>query len=209
MSGVGLDAGWIVKLDPMGNYLWGQTFPNQKKTGFVEPQNVVVDGLGNVYVSGNFSGAVDFGGGTYQGAGADIANGFALKLDANGKYLWSFPFGSGKAYAYSRATVLRPSGELFIVGGFDNSLDLGGGPLLGPAYSTFLARFGSGGNHLWSEAYSASLGTGVWQLAQDVQGDLELSANFAGVLNLPVDLGGAQYVFGGSGDNVYIVKFDN
>ncbi len=49
-----------------------------------------IDGSGNVIVAGTFNGVVDFdpGPGTFSLGGPAGADGFILKLDASGNFIW-------------------------------------------------------------------------------------------------------------------------
>jgi hypothetical protein len=64
---------------------------------------VAVDGAGNVLLTGDFDGTVDFGGGPLTSAGSDDI--FVAKLDAQGNHLWSKRFGDSYYQQADAVTV--------------------------------------------------------------------------------------------------------
>src|SRR5262249_15002890 len=83
---------------------------------------------------------------------------FLLKLSPAGSYLWSRSFGgSGDDVAYG--VDVDGGGNIAVVGSFQNTMDLGGGPLTSAGLSDiFIAKFSPMGNHLWSTRVG---GTGI------------------------------------------------
>jgi hypothetical protein len=119
-------AGWtdvfISKLDSSGNFLWGRCFGG---TGFDYAYAAAVDGLGNIYSTGNFTGAVDFD----PGAGvanltsaASSSDAYISKLDSSGNFGWAKNFG-GTAYDDSNAVGVDGNGYIYAVGGFRGTAD--------------------------------------------------------------------------------------
>lgn len=79
---------------------------------------VATDAVGNVYVIGEYGGALDFGAGPLENQGT--VSGFVAKLDRNGKTAWSRRIGgAGDASAYAVAV----SGNVFVGGYFKGSLE--------------------------------------------------------------------------------------
>ena len=85
---------YVSKLDVSGNFLWAKTMggSNYNSDGY----SVVVDGTGNVYTTGEFSGTADFDPGTSNytltsAGGYDI---FISKLDTLGNFIWAKKIGS-------------------------------------------------------------------------------------------------------------------
>jgi len=118
---------------------------------------VAVDHLGNTYITGNFAGSVDFGGGPLTNAG--IYDVFLAKFDINGNHLWSRSFGSTSSdYGYSIA--VDASGNVFLAGRFGADINFGGATLINAGSSDiFIAKFDASGNHLWSRGLAPSAST--------------------------------------------------
>jgi hypothetical protein len=134
--------GWdifLAKYDASGGHQWSQRFGS---TSTDRGWSVAVDGSGGVFMPGNFSGTVDFGGGGLVSAGSyDI---FLAKYNANGVHQWSQRFGNtGGDVAYSVA--VNESGNVLATGVFAGAVDFGG--------ATFVS---AGGNDLFLAQYSGN-----------------------------------------------------
>ena len=56
---------YVAKFDPAGNHLWSQRFGGPD--GGATVRGVTTDAAGNIFVTGDFGGTVDFGGGPLFG----------------------------------------------------------------------------------------------------------------------------------------------
>ena len=192
---------FLVKFDAAGNHLWSQTF------GRGSGLSVAVDGAGNVLVTGNFTGTVDFGGGPLVSAGgSDI---FVAKFDSNGVHLWSQRFGApGGNGDFGFGVAVDPSGNVVVTGLFENTVDFGGGPLVSAGGSDiFLAKFDAAGNHLWSQRFGGTESLYFptdkpFDVAIDGAGNVLVTGFFVG----PVDFGGGPIT--SFGRDIFLAKFD-
>ena len=110
-----------------------------------------MDGSGNVFVTGIFSGTVDFGGGNLVSAGSvDI---FVAKYNANGVHQWSKRLG-GTGGEIGQAVAVDGSGNVVVTGDFSGTVDFGGGNLVSAGSSdVFLAKYNASGVHQWSKRF--------------------------------------------------------
>jgi hypothetical protein len=126
---------FLAKLDPSGNHVWSMRFGDVQSEF---SRSVAVDGSGNVLVTGDFQGNIDFGGGSMTSAGADDV--FVAKFDPNGTHLWSKRYGTAVAQESSHITV-DELGNVLVTGEFQGNIDFGGGPLTSAgADDVFLAK---------------------------------------------------------------------
>jgi gliding motility-associated-like protein len=86
---------FISKLNSSGDFVWAKLFGG----GIQDNGNTIdTDGLGNLYIAGNFNGTVDFdpGPGTFNltvsGANTDY---FLQKLDTDGNFVWAYGMNIG------------------------------------------------------------------------------------------------------------------
>lgn len=164
-------------------------------TGSDRGQGVAYDASGNVYVTGFFEGTVNFGGGNLVSAG--MMNAFLVKYAPNGTHLWSLSFG-GPEGARGWTIAVDGSGNVCFGGGFNGEIDLGGGVLTSNGFEdTFLAKFDSDGNHIWSKGFGSSIGGELlFSLAVDGSDRVYITGEFFDTANY----GGAPLVSEGLSD---------
>jgi len=129
------------------------------------------DASGNIYSTGIFSSTIDFNPGSgilnlSSVGGSDI---FIQKLDRNGNFLWAKKIGGiWGDQAYDIA--VDNSGNVFITGGFRNTVDFDPGTgvynLVADntiqSYAAFILKLNSSGDFQWArKASTVSYGTGV------------------------------------------------
>jgi len=89
----------------------------------------------------------------------------------------------GPGFESVGAIAVAGDGSVFITGTFDETLDLGGGPLnAGGTPDIFLAKFTADGAHVWSQQFSGGGDSGGTKLSVLSNGDLALGGNFTGSL---------------------------
>ena len=153
LGGVPLPAGaFVAKFAPEGGHRWSRTWTHQGQS--LRPTALALD---------ERSGQVVLAGHVEDGAsGHDGAVLGRLRMDD----------GTGdapRALAVSGAPgvtglAVDPAGHLAVVGAWSGTVDLGGGPLTTPLFTTpFVARYSPEGRHLWSRGLNGAEGsaTGV------------------------------------------------
>ncbi|WP_437785195.1 outer membrane protein assembly factor BamB family protein [Sorangium sp. So ce1097] len=135
--------------------------------------SIASDAAGNYYVSGTFSGTVDFGTGPLTSAGqSDI---FFLKLDPSGSVLWSMRIGAAGPDRAGAVTV-DGSGNVFLTGLYSGSPELDGCPLPDMDGSYFVAQFDPDGTAVWSHSGHDPWGwVSIEQIAIDAPGNIYLA----------------------------------
>lgn len=194
---------FVVKFDAGGNHLWSRRFGDFGDTTSGFDESVAVDGSGNVYITGPFSGTMDFGGGPLTSAGdLDI---YVAKLHyLSGDHIWSKRFGDANIQKFSRVAV-DGSGNVLVAGTFEGTVDFGGGPLTSAGYADiFVTKFNADGNHLWSQSFGDTLADETcWGVAVDGLGNVLATGLFGGNINF----GGHQLTSAGLSD-VFVTKFN-
>ncbi len=112
---------FILKLDTNANLLWVKTIGGTSQD---YGKSIAIDNNDNIYVTGMFSGTVDFNTGApilnYTSYGSsDI---FVLKLNSNGIYQWSKHMG-GSGNDRGSAIVCDDYGNVYTTGSFFNTVD--------------------------------------------------------------------------------------
>lgn len=188
---------------------------------------------GSLYVTGEYRGAADFGGGARDAGGANASLGL-FKLDASGNHVWSKGFGDpspGLLVApgsHGHAVAATPSGGVVVVGEFAGNVDFGGGTLAnaGPdtdagapdggvtlggcitgvadcAHDVVVVSFAANGAHQWSRRFGAGGGDAARAVAVDPAGNVYVTGSFEGT----VSFGGDPLVASGKSD-VFALKLD-
>ena len=143
---------------------------------------VVVDKLGNSYVTGSFSGTASFGETTLTSSGSSDV--FLAKLNRHGETLWAVRAGSGStATEEGRALAVDDAGHVFLTGGFSGDSTFGSTNLMSRGgLDVFLAKYTAYGEVVWARSFggSADFEYGLG-LALDPAGNILLTGQFQGV----------------------------
>ncbi len=113
----------IKKLDSDGNQIWSATIGGNND---VIGNSIKLDNEGNVLVAGTFIGEVDFdpNSGKYLlTSDSLVSNGFVLKLDPLGSFVWAKKIGSGREVDISNL-VIDKSNNIYIAGSFEKNIYL-------------------------------------------------------------------------------------
>jgi hypothetical protein len=204
---------FLTKYDSSGDFVWARTWGG---TGdYPYGYGVVVDGIGNVYVTGYFTGKTDFD----PGPGVDnhVSNGsadvFLTKFDSSGSFIWARTWGGTGGDTGYGATV-DDSGNVCVIGRFGDTVDFDPGPAVDDHVSNggsdiFLTKFDSSGNFAWARTWG---GTEDWDVGNGVSADGSGNAYVTGVYHGAVDFDPGPdvdiHVSNGSYDP-FLTKFDS
>jgi hypothetical protein len=178
---------FVLKLNKNGDLLWAKRIGG---TGIVDRAfSLTLDSADNLLVSGQFIGTVDFDPGpgvfnlTPLNAGA---NGYILKLNSSGDFIWAKDLGqsaraTSSANAY--AVAVDAANNVFISGSFRDTVDFDPGPgqvKMGAKGNDdiFLLKLDTAGNHLWVKTFgSKKLDQGT-AITTDINGNVYFTAAF-------------------------------
>lgn len=110
---------FITKLNGDGTYVWTKAL--QSSWGDSRANAVAVDAGGNLYLTGEFTGQVDFDPGTvaiWRAAGTFLGSpdAFVLKLNAAGDYVWSKTMGSSSSSERGSDLVVDGNSDVYVAG---------------------------------------------------------------------------------------------
>ena len=211
----GQDDIYVQKLDMNGNFEWAISFGGAG--GLDRGKSIVVDKDGYIYVTGSFSGTVDFdpGDGSFpltSNGGSDF---FVLKLDSDANFQWAINIG-GDGYEYSEFITVDELGGVYLTGSI-NSLSIDFDPGENTHYlsfidgAIFILKMDSGGNFIWAKnmggrgsAYYFTWGKAI---ALDNQQNVYITGVFGGTSDF--DPGDNVYNLTSNGKNdVFVMKLD-
>jgi len=117
---------FLSKFDSSGNFLWAKTWGG---SNYDVGSGVALDGPGNVYVTGSFRDTVDFdpGPGIDYHISNDLNDIFLSEFDSSGNFIWAKTWG-GSNYDGGSGVALDSSGNVYVTGSFQDTVDFDPGP---------------------------------------------------------------------------------
>lgn len=204
---------YLAKYDPSGNFIWGISAGS---TGTDIASGLAVDGTGDIYLTGRFTGTVDFDPGPgVVNRTATSTDAVVAKYSSAGTLLWVNGFG-GTGVDDAIAVSLDPAGNVVVTGAFFSTMDIdpGAGVVNITAAGlddAFLVSFNSNGAFNWGGAMGgigADTGRGLVVDAVEIcvtgrfsaTADMDPSVGTAALVSVAAsqDVFIAQYTLGGS-----------
>lgn len=216
---------FVQKLDANGNYIWAYSFgsPNIE---FVD--NVLVDANDDIIVTGSFVNTVDFdpGVGTHTVTATGLRNGFILKLDNQGNFIWVKTIGgSTTSYIRSISSCFDSQGNIYTTGHFRVNADFDPGPgifIITPNTTMgnnvgYVQKLDAQGNFIWAKIFdvyylnaSDHSNCVPYSIAVDLNDDVYITGQFNDTIDF--DPGPGTYYLVGTGSAVidaFITKLHN
>ena len=159
MTSNGSNDGFLLKLDAQGNFVWVKQLGGTGADGI---NDIELDTAGNIYNTGAFRNTVDFDPGPALYPLTSVSprgNCFIVKLDPNGNFSYAKNL-AGESWG--RALAIDASNDLYITGGFHNTVDFDPGPGTNsvPTGQLYTLKLNSSGNFQWVAAYYSA---GFWE----------------------------------------------
>lgn len=172
----------IVKYDAAGNVVWSETI--NPSSGQVLGDHIEVDGGGNVYLCGSFSGPTDFdpGTGSYVLTPNNPHEIFLLKLNSSGNFVWAKQMG-GHAFNTAASVSLDAGGNIFVTGTFDFSADFDPGTAVYTMTSAgqtdiFITKLDPSGNFVWAKRMGGTGNDYCFTIENDSNGNILIGGSF-------------------------------
>ena len=200
---------FLCKYDTKGIYQWARTWGGVEDCGVA----VAIDSTGNIYVTGTFSGDVDFD----PGPGEEWHNGyngsaFLSKFDSSGEFIWARNWGS-EGGILGREVAVDSLDNIYITGEYHGHTDFDPGP--GEDWhdsnghvDSFLCKYDSSGKFIWARTWG---GTNA-DLGLEVEIDSHDCAYVLGAFSLTVDFDpgpGEDWHTAVDSEDTYLCKFDS
>lgn len=206
LSGTGTYNMFISKLDGAGNLLWAKKIAGAGGTS-VLGTSIITDVAGDIYITGNYSGFIDFDPGA---ATSNLSNSagamFVLKLTSVGNFGWVKSFGSS-SYTSGNSIDIDAVGNLYLTGVFTGTTYFYSAPSLSftptGAQDAFVLKLDATGSVTWAKQFG-DVGKCV---SVDAAGAVYTSGTFAGTADFDPNAGTTNLVSTGSSD-VFISKLD-
>jgi hypothetical protein len=161
---------------------------------------VGTDANENIFLTGSYSGLVDFGAGAIGSNGNDA---FLAKFSPAGVHLWSKHF-NNSSVDRSRAITIDPSGNPIIAVSFQGAMNFGGANLMAASamYDFAVAKLdGSSGAHVWSRVFGGNRDDEAYGLGSDAQGNVFVTGYFEETVDF-----GTGGISSGTADAIFLFK---
>ena len=206
---------YVAKLDPNGNGIWvkgfgGNTAFNGNGTG----TGIAIDGSGNLYITGLFTGTgMTFGSTTLttnDTSAYSVGEIFITKLDGSGNVMWAKSAG-GAVQEMPTGICVDASSNVFITGYFVSSVITFESTTLTStnnsglyADDVFIAKYNSSGSLQWAKIAGGS----SLDLAKSISVDPSGNPIIAGYFGLGGATFGSTTLTSTAAANLFLVKYD-
>lgn len=173
----------------------------------------VVDSSGNIYITGTFTGTVDFdpSSETNSLSSPGMNNGYVLKLDSRGSFIWVKHL-SGSYAVTGNAIKLDSSGNIYVTGDFQNLVDFDPGSGVAELTSSgsndgFIVKLTSSGEYLWAAKFGNTGDDRGNSVAVGSSDSVYISGRFSGTADF--DPSANVETMTASGNDNYLVKLSS
>jgi gliding motility-associated-like protein len=193
-----------------GSFKWARQMGGGSSSG--SGSSITLDKWGNVYTTGSFSGTIDFdpGPGVYNLTSMGRQNIIISKLDSSGNFLWAKQMGK-TGDAAGASIVLDSSGNIYITGYFNSTVDFDPGPgtyeltSFGGDGDIFVIKLDAAGNFMWAKQMGGIYGDQGFSIALDKFRNIYITGEAEGEVDF--DPGPAVYELTSWGH--FVSKLDN
>jgi hypothetical protein len=202
---------FIVKLDPSGNFIWAK----QVGSSLIDAVgHIALDANNNILLAGSLQGTGDFnpGAGTVTLTSAGNFDGFLLKLDNTGAFIWVKQMGDvGADYIYDLA--LDASGFIYATGQFGGTVDFDPGAGTSTLTSNgdedvFIWKLTNAGNFIFVKQVGSTQGDYGSRIIADQSGYIHIAGRYKGAMDF--DPGSGTFILNVNtaiGD-IFVLKLD-
>lgn len=212
LSSLGGSEIFIAKYDADGNYLYANGIGGiDDEDGFA----ITVDAVGNAYVTGRFSGTVDFdpAAGTANLTSAGNYDIFFAKYDTNGDFIYANGMGGASSTDHGASIAVDDNGNAYLTGYFSGTVDFD--PSSNTANLTsagfwdiFIAKYDGNGNYV----YAKNIGGPDLDLGQSIAIDGQGNAYLTGYFQNEADFdpsANTTYLTSAGGYDIFMAKYDS
>ncbi len=206
---------FLAKYDTAGNFIWAIGFGNPTGKNI---HGIILDILGNIYLTGFFRNTVDFdpGPGIFNltGSAVHVKDIYLAKYDPLGNFVWAFTIGSSNGSDSGLSIGLDGSRNVYLAGHLDGTADFDPGPgvftltNLNPGVEDiYLAKYDPLGNFIWAFNLDGTGGEGGTSLTVDAAGNSYVGGYFESTMDF--DPGPGIFTLNHTGNrDIYLAKYD-
>ncbi|MFT3773995.1 MAG: hypothetical protein QM820_52180 [Minicystis sp.] len=195
LTPAGTQAAFVAKIKGDGS---GTAWAKLYGSGTAGGEGVATDAKGDIYVTGDHQGDIDFGNGVLGNKfGANV---FVAHLEGGGNAVWSKSFGDSTSQ-HAHGIVVDAMGRLIVAGQYSGKIDFGDGELTSAGNDdAFVAKLDTHGCQVWAKSFGDPMLQAINAIALDPSGNTTLAGNFQGGVMFGSTTLTAQ------GDDIFVTK---
>ncbi len=207
LTATGLDDGFILKLDAVGNFIWAKRIGGSTTN---IPLTIKQDRKNNFYISGYFDSTSDFNpdsSALFNLTSHGDFDAYILKTDQDGNMIWAKSLG-GNGFDTPNSLALDSLGSAYVIGNFQGTVDFdpnaGISNLICVGFSdVFILKIDSLGNFEWVKQVAGLYPDNGLDIALDASNNVYATGIFhnivdfdpgTGVYNLNSATGGTVFI---------------
>lgn len=176
-------------------------------------RKIVVDNSGNLLITGDFYGIVDFdpGAGVSNLFSSGYSDVFVLKLDSSGAFLNAIRIG-GTLFENGNDLDIDNSGNIYVTGAFQDVVDFDPGPgtttrTTNVSSDAFIAKYDNNLNFIWVAAFEGGSTVISNSISVMNNGDVTITGYFT--YNIDVNPGpGVTTLTSAGQEDIFVIKLD-
>ena len=204
---------YLARFSPTGALVWQQIIGTS--AGDDRATAIARDAAGNLYVTGEFQGTVDFNAGwgvNNLTATSWTAAIFVLKLDANGVFQWVKGYGTGAGLSVGYRIAVDAAGNVLVTGQYSGTVNFNPGGTatnLTNAGSTdiFVLKLSSAGVLQWVKGFGSWSGDRGVAIATDATNRVYVTGAFSQTIDFDPGTG-ASYLTSAGGTDAFVLRFN-
>lgn len=212
MTAVGASDAYLLCLDPNAAFLWAARFGGNG--GGEHIYTITFDEDSNLLAGGDFQASVDFdpGAGSYNLTSFGLYDGFVLKLDIAGNFIWAGRIGGSGGSEVVNEITTDTAGNVYTSGTFEGLTDFD--PTVGVSNlasdgngEPFLAKWTGNCTLVWARQIRGIPNANGTSIAVDAAGNVYGTGRFWGISDFDGGPGTATTAWHGDYD-IYVIKLD-
>jgi hypothetical protein len=203
------------RLAPAGDLVFAQLISNAAG-GSIDAKAIALDSAGNVFLTGNFQGPIDFGDGVTLNSRGSAVDAFVAEYTPNGGLVWADDLGGSAGRAEGQGIAVDGAGEVCVTGWFSGTVNFDPGTgaanltssSAGGEENTFVAKLSPAGALIWAGALGMGCPSHGNGIAVDSAGNAFVTGFFEGTGNFDPAGGSSLLTSVGAFNNAYVTRLD-